>query len=114
MNRLILTACVLTASLLATSADARLDGAYRSQYVSSGQKACLEKAATDPANAGVDRARLSAFCLCKMNYIADRVTEAQLSADHMPVRNGDASQAVSVSASLATLINASSAYCAAR
>ena len=114
MNRLILAACVLTASLLATSAHARLDGAYRSQYVSSGQKACLEKAATDPANAGVDRARLSAFCLCKMNYIADRVTEAHLSADHKPIQNGGSPQIASVSTSLATLINASSAYCAAR
>ena len=113
MNRLTLAACALTISVSATSADAKLDGAYRSQYVSSGQKACLEKQAADPVNAGVDRARLSAFCLCKMNYIADHVTEAQLIADHKLVQNGGSQQAVSVSAALATLIEAGSAYCAA-
>jgi len=48
-----------------------------------------------------------------MNYIADHVTEAQLIADHKLVQNGGSQQAVSVSAALATLIEAGSAYCAA-
>jgi hypothetical protein len=111
MNRLILAACALTMSVSATSADAKLDGAYRSQYVSSGQKACLE--AAGPVDAGRDRARLSAFCRCKMNYIADHVTEAQLTASHKLVQAGGSQQAVDLSTSLARLIEAGSAYCAA-
>jgi len=79
----------------------------------SGRKACLEKQAADPVNSGVDRARLSAFCLCKMNYIADRVTEAQLIADHRLAQTGGSQQVLSVSTSLQALIEAGSAYCAA-
>jgi hypothetical protein len=48
-----------------------------------------------------------------MNYIADRVTEAQLAADHRLVQNGGSQQAVNVSTSLQRLIEAGSAYCAA-
>lgn len=112
MNKPIFAACLLMLSLWAASAEAKLVGDYRSQYVSSGQKACL--AAMDHAHASTERAKLDAFCLCKMNYIADRVTEAQLDANHKPVHSGGPPQAVSVSASLARLINAGSAYCATR
>jgi hypothetical protein len=109
MSRPAIILCVLLISIAATSAEAKLAGAFRSQYVSSGQKACLDAF----GRAGGDRAKLSAFCLCKMNYVADRVTADELAANHKMALVGG-KPVETLSASMATVIDAGSRHCVTR
>jgi hypothetical protein len=75
---------ILALGLSATSAEAKLEGAFRDGFVRGAQDSCMKRQKGAAENAQISDVLLNGYCSCTSNYIADRST-----ADKMLLAAGD-------------------------